>query len=334
MFYPYFLEYSCNFKESSNEIDQASLNLINQLLLEDKNANFYDPPPSSSNLNVNSNTNITPNTQNFQRANLAPVGRVSPPELAHKNPSPKNAGLVPKKKPKHKTDILKSKFRNLQNLPNLAQQKYTTLSQPKTTNVQVQQKNTSPNFSLTRKVEIDLSKPPFSSLYQAPSPLLIARSAILKEEYFHSLCAICNFLPTTHQRRSWDLIYSTDKHGFSIRTFYAKMLAANQCSLLIIEDTRGYIFGGFASCPWRVQELYFGTGECFLFRLAPIFGVYSGHADLNHFFMLAKLDHFEMGGGYFSFNSQFFSCATQLTLALIGSEGNQDCGLTMIFAMA
>merc|ERR1719335_2168656 len=39
-------------------------------------------------------------------------------------------------------------------------------------------------------------------------------------------------------------------------------------SLLIIQDSEGKTFGGFASSSWRVSERYYGNGETFVFSFA------------------------------------------------------------------
>lgn len=132
-------------------------------------------------------------------------------------------------------------------------------------------------------------------IYDKPAPLVNA-STILRPEYDAGLTRIRNLLPERYSYRSWMLIYSTYHHGMSLRTFYT---AASQyeASLLLIEDSKGNVFGGFAGSPWEIQDSYFGCGESFLFKLNPTTDLYPWDPSSNNYFMLAKENHFEMGGG-------------------------------------
>ena len=40
-------------------------------------------------------------------------------------------------------------------------------------------------------------------------------------------------------------------------------------SLLVVLDTNGHLFGGYAPLPWHISSHYFGTGEAFLFSAHP-----------------------------------------------------------------
>lgn len=75
-----------------------------------------------------------------------------------------------------------------------------------------------------------------------------------------------DFLPAQIQwKTSWRLVYSPRLHGVSLKTFYRRMQKEGP-SLLLIQDHRGYVFGGFASMSWRQGDRYYGTGESFVFR--------------------------------------------------------------------
>ena len=137
-------------------------------------------------------------------------------------------------------------------------------------------------------------------LYKRPAPLL-EESSILRDIHSEGLVAIRNALPGRFGFRPWTLIYSTDKHGFSLRTFYTNA-SQWKCSIIFFEDTKGHVFGGYASDTWEIQDSYYGSGESFLFRLFPILDLYPWvGASSNNYFMLSKKDHFEMGGGFVSF---------------------------------
>ena len=40
-------------------------------------------------------------------------------------------------------------------------------------------------------------------------------------------------------------------------------------TLIIVKDTTGHVFGGFANENWKQDPNFFGTAACFLFRLRP-----------------------------------------------------------------
>lgn len=112
------------------------------------------------------------------------------------------------------------------------------------------------------------------------------------------------FLPLSVRFASnWKLIYCPRIHGTSLRTFYRQCQAWPSETLFFIEDSEGAIFGGFASCPWKVsrEKLHFGAPNCFVFsygvvKESSLLQVYPW-AGSNDFFMYADGDGFSMGGG-------------------------------------
>jgi len=65
----------------------------------------------------------------------------------------------------------------------------------------------------------------------------------------------------------WRLIYSPRVHGVSLGTFFRQCQAWPGESLLLVEDSEGTVFGGFASHTWRASsvQLHCGRPECFVF---------------------------------------------------------------------
>jgi len=63
---------------------------------------------------------------------------------------------------------------------------------------------------------------------------------------------------------NWELLYSLNRDGVSIGTFYEK---AKYCrtTLLVVQDSQGYVFGGFCNEAWHPSSKFYGTGETFLF---------------------------------------------------------------------
>jgi hypothetical protein len=77
-----------------------------------------------------------------------------------------------------------------------------------------------------------------------------------------------------------------------------------ESTIIFVEDSKGYVFGGYVSSEWQVMDGYFGTGESFLFTLYPKFAIYPwdpNHNESNSYFILVHNDHFELGGGFVLF---------------------------------
>jgi len=49
-------------------------------------------------------------------------------------------------------------------------------------------------------------------------------------------------------------------------------------TILVIETTKGEVFGSFTSEPWRIQPLFFGSGESFLWRLKDAHSISSDNS--------------------------------------------------------
>jgi hypothetical protein len=91
---------------------------------------------------------------------------------------------------------------------------------------------------------------------------LTASSKILNEKM---AAQIEQAIPALYRERNFTLLYSPTRDGTSLKTFYYK---ANERlpTLLVIEDTKGCIFGGYSATPWALSRDYYGTGQSFLFR--------------------------------------------------------------------
>ena len=126
-------------------------------------------------------------------------------------------------------------------------------------------------------------------------PRLSEASAIFTEDMFDGLKAIRNNLPPKFRFYNWHLVFSTERDGYSLRTFYHK-LELWTASILFVEDSEGHVFGAYASGEWSQSESYQGSGESFLFQLHPKVRLFPW-IQSNSCFMLAKHDHIEMGAG-------------------------------------
>ncbi|XP_020610901.1 TLD domain-containing protein 1-like [Orbicella faveolata] len=103
------------------------------------------------------------------------------------------------------------------------------------------------------KFEVDFSK--IDSLLDIPSIVLIN-----------------HHLPASQQHR-WRLLFSTQIHGESFSAFIHQI--TNQGPVVIVvRDTSGHVFGGFASMSWTIKSHFVGDSYCFLFSVKPNMGVY------------------------------------------------------------
>ncbi|XP_053321934.1 oxidation resistance protein 1 isoform X2 [Spea bombifrons] len=94
----------------------------------------------------------------------------------------------------------------------------------------------------------------------------------------------------------WTLVYSTAKHGMSLKTLYRTMLGLDTPVLLVIKDSDSQVFGALASEPFKVSDCFYGTGETFLFTFCPEFEVFKWTGD-NMFFIKGDMDALAFGGG-------------------------------------
>ncbi|KAM9164154.1 oxidation resistance protein 1 isoform 8-T9 [Pangshura tecta] len=94
----------------------------------------------------------------------------------------------------------------------------------------------------------------------------------------------------------WTLVYSTAKHGMSLKTLYRTMLGLDTPVLMVIKDSDGQVFGALASEPFKVSDCFYGTGETFLFTFSPDFEVFKWTGD-NMFFIKGDMDSLAFGGG-------------------------------------
>ncbi|CAA0401000.1 EF-hand domain [Arabidopsis suecica] len=94
---------------------------------------------------------------------------------------------------------------------------------------------------------------------------------LLKKEYaWH----IGGALPH-HELVEWKLLYHSSVHGQSFNTFLGHTSNTGMsASVLIIKDTEGYVYGGYASQPWERYSDFYGDMKSFLFQLNPKAAIY------------------------------------------------------------
>ncbi|XP_015229582.1 PREDICTED: TLD domain-containing protein 1 [Cyprinodon variegatus] len=83
----------------------------------------------------------------------------------------------------------------------------------------------------------------------------------------------------------WRLVFSTHLHGESF-TKMVSGLTHHGPTVLLIKDTKGHVFGGFASQAWEMKPQFQGDSRCFLFSVFPTLRVYTATGYNEHFMYL------------------------------------------------
>jgi hypothetical protein len=113
-----------------------------------------------------------------------------------------------------------------------------------------------------------------------PLPDLSQPSSILDESL---LRVLMSHLPARAEGSVWTLVYSSSLHGFSLRTLYRQTSGIDSPVLLVIKDATGQIFGTMQSSPIKKSDLFYGTGESYLFSFCGGFKKFSW-TGINNFF--------------------------------------------------
>ncbi|XP_042194782.1 nuclear receptor coactivator 7 isoform X2 [Callorhinchus milii] len=108
----------------------------------------------------------------------------------------------------------------------------------------------------------------FETEFGYVEPVLEGSSNLM--ETFH-IEKISRHLPPRTVGHPWRLAYNTSLHGFSLKTLYRKVAKVDSPVLLILKDTHSQVFGALTSHPPKSSDLFFGTGETFLFTFNPDF---------------------------------------------------------------
>jgi len=73
----------------------------------------------------------------------------------------------------------------------------------------------------------------------------------------------------------WHRIYTSDHDGLAFNRLQNALLGYGGPTLLIIRESKcGGMFGAFSATRWKESKDFYGTSECFLFRLKPSLAVY------------------------------------------------------------
>ena len=82
---------------------------------------------------------------------------------------------------------------------------------------------------------------------------------------------LAKWLPPSLRSTKLDLIYSTEKHGRSLTSFYNECQRTKNTVMLVeaIIGNHSSTIGMFASHAWRTNYHSIGDGECFMFSMSP-----------------------------------------------------------------
>ncbi|KAK6306996.1 hypothetical protein J4Q44_G00221440 [Coregonus suidteri] len=122
---------------------------------------------------------------------------------------------------------------------------------------------------------------------------IAAQSRILDTSLVRELSAE---LPPRTVGHTWQLAYSTSRHGSSLKSLYRRLNGSDSPVLMVIKDSLNQVFGSYLSHPLRPSETFYGTGETFLYMLLPRFKCFRWTGE-NSFFIKGDLDSFAIGGG-------------------------------------
>ncbi|KAF7837422.1 oxidation resistance protein 1 [Senna tora] len=106
-------------------------------------------------------------------------------------------------------------------------------------------------------------------------------------------------LPNIVKGCQWVLLYSTLKHGISLRTLIRKSAELSGPGLLIVGDRNGAVFGGLLDCPLKptAKRKYQGTNQSFVFT--TIYGEprLFRPTGANRYYYMCLNDILALGGG-------------------------------------
>lgn len=113
----------------------------------------------------------------------------------------------------------------------------------------------------------------------APAPPLVRQADFEELEILGNSTVLdsedCVFLaerlPSRVIGNPWQLVFTTERDGFSLNNIYRKVegLERNSPTLIAIRDTEDCCFGALVSDNPSVSGKFYGTGESFLWRTKP-----------------------------------------------------------------
>jgi len=129
--------------------------------------------------------------------------------------------------------------------------------------------------------------------------------------------ALRSFFPYKLVQDNFLLKYSLEQDGPSLPYLLSKVRTSKH-TIIGVETADGHVFGAFCSTPWRVHAAWFGTGDCFLWRLKKSRVVPSGSRARNF-----DYDN-EMEVYPFTGHDKLIQYCTRRTIAVGGGTWRDD----------
>lgn len=127
-------------------------------------------------------------------------------------------------------------------------------------------------------------------------PNLIDDSVFISPDLYHFFQSS---LPNIVKGCQWTLLYSTAKHGISLRTLIRRSANSSGPCLLITGDKQGAVFGGLLEAPLRptAKRKYQGTNQSFVFTTVYGEPRLFRPTGANRYFYLCMNEFLALGGG-------------------------------------
>ncbi|KAJ4827966.1 hypothetical protein Tsubulata_009496 [Turnera subulata] len=129
-----------------------------------------------------------------------------------------------------------------------------------------------------------------------PLPDLMDESSFISFELYEFLKSS---IPNIVKGCQWVLMYSTLKHGISLRTLIRKSAELPGPCLLITGDRQGAVFGGMLDCPLKptAKRKYQGTNQSFVFTTVYGEPRLFRPTGANRYYYMCLSDILALGGG-------------------------------------
>ncbi|PSS35635.1 Oxidation resistance protein [Actinidia chinensis var. chinensis] len=127
-------------------------------------------------------------------------------------------------------------------------------------------------------------------------PYLTEESSFISSDLYEFFLSS---LPNIVKGCQWVLLYSTVKHGISLRTLIRRSADLPGPCLLIVGDKQGAVFGGLVECPLKPtpKRKYQGTNQTFVFTTLYGEPRLFRPTGANRYFYLCLNDLLALGGG-------------------------------------
>eukprot|EP00300_Choanocystis_sp_HF-7_P040388 c6872_g1_i1.p1 GENE.c6872_g1_i1~~c6872_g1_i1.p1 ORF type:complete len:467 (+),score=99.05 c6872_g1_i1:32-1432(+) len=131
-------------------------------------------------------------------------------------------------------------------------------------------------FDREARTALRLSAPPLHGSSSALPALVDTAGKALESELLSdaSRWILAGAMPPS-MRGEWVQLFHSHKDGLSFVRLEERITDRGP-TLVLIRDTGGAVFGGFAKTPWRRATDFFGEAGAFVFSLAPRLALYGG----------------------------------------------------------